>query len=645
MLVKDALELTKACILFFRAVPEVQVAVAPGPKDDAGEVLCGYYVTPEAWACNPVLGRLRSFLKKSVGYDLRSLNAGLHKSFATVRDGDAGRLLAQQILHYFSTYGLESLGLEAQTFIPRERLELEPGEPVRIAVLRKRPQEELESRLAAIACGRAPIPADAMPHYVAMLRLLDLAEALDPGQCRNKEIKMLLWEARGDCPEHGEEFLRFVVYKATGSLLLIKSPEAVAGLKAHALELKTDYFSLNPGLVPECARIFYRFKPLFLALRANPLFRASVNRIRRLAVKLKDPAQPGPLDLITCGRMRDAGTVRAELEKVSTGKKVALINAIRRRRHGALHAAYAIRNGKVWIGGQAAAPEVPQDVEDACMEALIADLRPRIEGRTVFLPDNPDYAFPASSRQFIGFIPFNTVYALPPSALCGVHWENILVNGREDRTDLDLHLNSRSVNCGWHLQCSEEYEVLRTEAKILFSGDVTDAPRRKGGASEVYFIGEGIRDAALLVNLNNFTRNGPCPFRLILEGTDAAQISRKSLLGRAIDLAIPLTIEGPSMTIGLIDCAGNGSKRFVFASGIMARSIVSSFGDASSGFTEHALACAASCLRLREVLALAGARINEKDEDAGWDFDFSVQHASLDTFLRLLEDGPASERG
>ena len=38
-------------------------------------------------------------------------------------------------------------------------------------------------------------------------------------------------------------------------------------------------------------------------------------------------------------------------------------------------------------------------------------------------------------------------------------------------------------------------------------------------------------------------------------------------------------------------------------------------------------------------------RINEKDEDAGWDFDFSVQHASLDTFLRLLEDGPASERG
>ena len=29
----------------------------------------------------------------------------------------------------------------------------------------------------------------------------------------------------------------------------------------------------------------------------------------------------------------------------------------------------------------------------------------------------------------------------------------------------------------------------------------------------------------------------------------------------------------------------------------------------------------------------------------GWDFDFSVQHASLDTFLRLLEDEPASERG
>ena len=98
MLVKDALELTKACILFFRAVPEVQVAVAPGPKDDAGEVLCGYYVTPEAWAGNPVLGRLRSFLKKNVGTDLRSLNAGFHKAFAVVKDGDSDRLFARQIL-------------------------------------------------------------------------------------------------------------------------------------------------------------------------------------------------------------------------------------------------------------------------------------------------------------------------------------------------------------------------------------------------------------------------------------------------------------------------------------------------------------------------------------------------------------------
>ena len=65
MLVKDALELTKACILFFRAVPEVQVAVAPGPKDDAGEVLCGYYVTPEAWTCNPVLSMISQVRAKS----------------------------------------------------------------------------------------------------------------------------------------------------------------------------------------------------------------------------------------------------------------------------------------------------------------------------------------------------------------------------------------------------------------------------------------------------------------------------------------------------------------------------------------------------------------------------------------------------
>ncbi len=641
MLIKDAIELTKSCILFFHAVPEVQADVACAPKDDDGEICFGYYVTPEAWAGNPVLGRLRSFLKKNVGTDLRSLNAGFHKSFAAVRDGDARHLFAQQILHYFSTYGLESLGFEAQAFIPRERLALEPGAPVRIAVLRKMPMEELRSRLHAIALGRAPIPADAMPHFAAMLRLLGLARDWDPGQCRNKEIKMLLWDARGDCPAEGEEFLRFAVYKATGSLLLIKSPEAIASLKAHAADLKTDWFSLHPGLVAACAKVYYRYKPLFLALRANPLFRSPVNRMRKLAVKLKEPAHPGPLDLVTCGRTRDAGAILRELRKVSTARKVALINAIRRRRQGAAHAAYVIRNGKVWIGDQGAAPELAQEIEEACMEALLADLRPRVEGRSVFLPDNPDYAFPASPRQFTGFIPFNSVYRLPKSVLCGVHWENILVNGQESRTDLDLHLNSSTVNCGWHVQWSEECSVLRTEARVLFSGDMTDAPRRKGGASEVFFIGEGIRDATLLVNLNNYTANGACPFRLLLEGTSEEQISRASLVGRNLDMAIPLTIEGTSMCLGIIDCASDGGKRFVFASGAMARGIVSSYSGVSEGFAEHVRASASTCLTLREVLGRAGAKINDKDEDAGWDYNFSLQHASLDAFLRLLEDAAA----
>ena len=116
--VKDATELTKACILFFHAVPEVEVPVAFAEKDDEAEILCGYRITPEAWACNPMLGRLSVFLKKNVGYDLRHLNAGFHKSFAAVRDGDPDHLFAQQILHYFSTYGLEQRGLPARAVIP-----------------------------------------------------------------------------------------------------------------------------------------------------------------------------------------------------------------------------------------------------------------------------------------------------------------------------------------------------------------------------------------------------------------------------------------------------------------------------------------------------------------------------------------------
>ena len=639
--IKDATELTKACILFFHAVPEAQVRIPLADKDDEAEILCGYHITPEAWACNPVLGRLRAFLKKNVGYDLRSLNAGFHKSFAAVRDGDPGQLFARQILHYFSTYGLEQLGLAARAVIPAERLSLPAEKPVRIAILRKMPPEELKERLRAAACGRAPVHKDAVPHLAAMIRILGVAKEWDLSQCRNKEMKMLLWDLRGDCPTDGAEFLRFLIYKATGSFLLIKSQDAIAELAAGIAGVKTDYFTLHPELVPECAKIFFRFKPLFLALRRNPLFRHPVNRMRKLADILKMPAHPRPLDLVTCGRAQDADRIRAELKKISTGKKAALINAIRRRRHGAEHAADAIRNCRIWVGKQGAGAPVSPEIEAACMESLLADLRPRVAGKSVFLPDDPEYAFPASTKQFTGAIPFNSAYRLPGSVICGVHWENIVRDGREDRTDLDLHLNSATVNCGWHVQWSEENDVLRTDAKVIFSGDMTDAPRKKGGASEVYFIGEGIRDVMLLLNLNNFTNNGACPFRLILEGADEAKIPRKCLVGRNLDFAIPMTIEGASMSLGMIDCAADGSKRFVFASGVMGRGIVSSFNDAGRGFVEHARASAATCLKLREVLALAGARINEKDEGSGWDLDFSLAHVSADTFIRLLEDSPA----
>ena len=65
-----------------------------------------------------------------------------------------------------------------------------------------------------------------------------------------------------------------------------------------------------------------------------------------------------------------------------------------------------------------------------------------------------------------------------------------------------------------------------------------------------------------------------------------------------------------------------------------------------NGYTAEQTALAVECLRtLQEkcghVLGRAGARINDKDEDAGWDYNFSLQHASIDVFLRLLEDAAA----
>ena len=71
-------------------------------------------------------------------------------------------------------------------------------------------------------------------------------------------------------PENPTEFLRFIVYKATDKTLLIKSSEVIDEIRESQkgkdiVRLFNDY--KNQYGLERLAEIFYRFKPIFLAMR------------------------------------------------------------------------------------------------------------------------------------------------------------------------------------------------------------------------------------------------------------------------------------------------------------------------------------------------------------------------------------------
>ena len=80
-------------------------------------------------------------------------NQTFHKSFQTVLDTPIEVLVAQQLIHYFTTYGLEDLGMynEDLVYIPREKLEVpELDEDIKLIPINKITELNLADRLQTL---------------------------------------------------------------------------------------------------------------------------------------------------------------------------------------------------------------------------------------------------------------------------------------------------------------------------------------------------------------------------------------------------------------------------------------------------------------------------------------------------------------
>ncbi len=422
-------------------------------------------------------------------------------SWDFISDTPNYELAVIQLVHYFSTYGLESLGLSAAPLrIPSSALSLpipqREFKVIRILTVDEFGQKFKEFCMSVVAPNR-----DHMDLFGSLFNLYEI----DVESMPSRELRVMVHAVNGTVPKNGEDFLRVLIYRVTGETLIIKNGKLISAIK-RTLELysvTTREIVINSFVNCdriELAGIFNRYKPLILAFKAEPAVRPIINRISKLSklhhVPMEELTVQNVSELISRGEYH---YVMRVLEKASMRQLIKLLNyffGLPICDGGDHYGVYQIRNGKVHVEKIEPKQEVVETGRRLVGDALASKIRENRKlyaNKTVYLPHYVSYAAPYSEKQMLGNIPNGTTFTsnVKDEITYGIYWDNL--NGR--RVDLDFHARNIDGSIGWNTQFSN-----RIDRAVSYSGDMTDATN---GAVELMRFNSA-SDKSYIMSVNSY---------------------------------------------------------------------------------------------------------------------------------------------
>ena len=481
------------------------------------------------------------------GKDGQKWNQTFHKDFEIVRNAPIEDLIAQQIMHYITTYGFESLGIyrEDLVYIPKEKLEIPELDVDNIELITIKPytSEQLTEKLMGLLTSGIALSEQTVKDVMVLSDFID-KNRFD--EIVNREIKTTLYDKYNIMPRNPEEFLRFLLFKLTNGTLKIQNADTIRAIKksdkAKALNMLQLYVIKTPNGYEKLSSIFLRNKNLFLALKIkqdecrtekNEVTRKSINalinKLRKMANNNHKPLKRNILDCLTDETVDvDLVELSTMLDNVTIFREIRILNGILYRLNGNDNIVYKIRNGRSYV--KTLEPKTKEyiirleGIAEVVKKHLVNRLSAKVRGKTIFIPKNVTYAAPTTEKQFTGNIPDGSYLEVPRDCnlVYGVYWKNIEgempkhrfygeenSNGQE-RVDLDLKQMNKSEVFGWDASYRSE------TSDILFSGDMTDA-QLPNGASELFYVGQNYGHGAFLITLNMFTNNSKdVPFEFVI---------------------------------------------------------------------------------------------------------------------------------
>lgn len=663
-----------ATIRLFKAVPLTDWSGGIGRASDPYVSTINRETIPKGFVFSPDLiaayrGRSIRDLIDAVdglyGVDSQKLNQSFHKSFATVRDAPYRQLVIDQMTHYVSTYGAKSLGTfkDENIYIPVEELDAPQvnAKSFPLVVIRSMTHAELRVALLELLASGVALSEQTIADVLDVAKLIRLSVE-DVERIKNREAQVALYESLDMAPTSPVEFLRYVVYRAIGSTLLIKSKGAVAALKAAAeaankgegADLRILFQRYDEAVgVERLGEVFNRFKPLFLALRADNELRPVINRIRRAAETNHKPLAEDYLNGVTAAiiksttylrltgatkskladKMFNLHRLRTELANPSVNifRKIRLAQALAVRAHTDIDSiVYKVRNGKSYVADFGPLTDDQRmrfrEAFDVTMQSIANDLRPSLEGKAFFIPNGLVVGLPATEKQFSGNFPSGTYVYVPrgENLVAGVYWED--VDGYT--VDLDLSVANAGGKIGWDGR-------YRQGGGVQFSGDITAAPH---GATEAYNFTHD-HNGSWLMSLNYFNFNDriPVPYKLLIGTAAAASINGNYVIDpNRLVIETPMTLEVVQQSLGVIVADPKVGHRFYLSEIDTGGGISARYDNNAERARRFTAAANDAAPTLNDILLWAGALPVSSAEDADEGFDFSPAALDKTRLLTLL---------
>lgn len=477
---------------------------------------------------------------QKLGLDNEIWSNSFHKSWEKVENAPIEQLVLEQLIHYFSTYGMEMLGLKAMPLIPCEAVLSDKNALPSVKAFTVVRVVDYDTALAIVENMLKTVKA---PHkndveaYVSLMEYTDLTV----DELTSFELKIARCKQLDTVPTNGQDFVRYAIYTMTGSTLVIKNRNTIMRIKSYCSQHPSDaYKLLSKGDEVELAKVFYRLKPLILAFKESDKCKPIVNKIRRLAVRyhkpLSDVNVANVMTLISENRIEDVAKV---LENADNRTLVKLINFTVSASNDVK--IFNIRNGSTYVTERKTNDKNTSILMTMCFAQLERKNAGKLAGKTFLIPDYVDYSVPISEKQMIGNLPYGTIVHGTKGEVItpAIWWKNT-----DERVDIDLHLINATEHFGWNAGYRSG------DRKVLYSGDVTDADPY---ATEAYRVNVS-KDDIYMLNVSLFNGANDTPFKFMLTDVDITNMKKSPVnVEDALFAPIDMKFNGTrQMNIGFI---------------------------------------------------------------------------------------------